>query len=118
MSNTGPVIMGHPVARSQLEQSGTVLSFRLSDRTTGKTHYRYERTGGKQGNCTIHKEYDYELHPTDNEITTVYPMSGFDSADDWRTAIKNVHGGLDYGYIYRIELVDCSINGFGRRDYE
>lgn len=106
MSRTGPVIMGHPVARAQLEELGTVLSFRTSDRTTGETHYRYERTGGKQGDCTIEKEYDHQVHPTDVEITAAYPMSGFDSPADWRAAIKDVHGGLDDGYIYRIELAE------------
>jgi len=103
---TGPVIMGHPVAREQLETHGAVLSFRTSDRTTGETHYRYERTGGKQGDVTIEKESEH-LSASDPELVAYYPMSGFDTLEAWRDAIEEVHGDREAsGYVYRIEIDD------------
>ena len=105
MTRTGPVIMGHPTARAQLETDGVVLSFRTSDRTTGETHYRYERTGTSQGAVRITKETD-RMHPNSISLVPYYPLSGFASTEDWVDAIKEMHGALNYGYIYRIELLE------------
>jgi len=105
MSNrVGPVIMGHPVAREQLETAGVVLSFRTSDRTTGETHYRHERTGGKQGDVTIEKESE-RISASDPELVAYYPLSGFESLEAWRDAIAEVHGDREAdGFVYRIEM--------------
>ena len=106
MGRVGPVIMGHPVARGILESKGVCMSFRTSDRTTGRTHYRYKRTGSKVGDVTISKASD-EILPTDGELAEYRPLSGFSSVDEWRDAIEDVHGDLDTpGYVYRIEVVD------------
>jgi len=104
MSNhVGPVIMGHPVARKQLEDNGMVYSFRTSDRTTGETHYRYERTGKGQGKVNIAKASD-EIQPRESFLLRFVQASGFDSVEEWIEAIEQVHGGTDGGYVYRIEL--------------
>ena len=105
MTQVGPVIMGHPVARGMLESAGIVLSFRTSDRTTGDTHYRYERTGHKQGDVTIRKETP-EITPSAVNLIDHRPLSGFSTVEDWQDAIERMHGSLDTrGYVYRIELV-------------
>jgi len=102
----GPVIMGHPVARAALESIGVVMSFRTSDRTTGETHYRYERTGTKQGDVVISQISD-ETPPTFDALVPYRHLSGFSSVDEWREAIEDVHGTLDTtGYIYRIEMMN------------
>jgi len=100
----GPVIMGHPIARACLESAGVVFSFRTSDRTTGETHYRYERTGSKQGDVTISQVSDETL-PTHDALEPYAMLSGFSDTDEWREAIADVHGGTETrGYIYRIEV--------------
>lgn len=106
MSNrVGPVIMGHPVARAALESAGVCFSFRTSDRTTGETHYRYERTGKKQGDVTISQVSDETL-PTDEALEEYRMLSGFSSVGEWQDAIADVHGGLETpGYVYRIEMM-------------
>jgi len=105
MSNrVGPVIMGHPIARKQLEEHGVVFSFRTSDRTTGETWYCYERTGGKQGDVTISQVSD-EIPATARVLSKYRELSGFESVGEWREAIKDVHGSKHVcGYVYRIEL--------------
>jgi len=100
----GPVIMGHPVARAQLVTHGRVHSFRTSDRTTGETHYRTERTGTKEADVEIQKETT-EIKPSLNNLQPHVEWSGFDSVKDWQAAIKEVHGSLVVpGYVYRITL--------------
>jgi len=105
MSNrTGPVIMGHPIARACLESGGVVHSFRTSDRTTGDTHYRYERTGCKQGDVQITQETD-EILPTGENLREFVATSGFATTDEWRKAIADVHGDTETpGYVYRIVM--------------
>lgn len=100
----GPVIMSNETAREQLESESVVLSFRSSDRTTGETHYRYERTGSKQGDVLIERATD-EIEPTVSELRRYNKLSGFDSPEDWIDAIEELHGDSS-GYIYRIEEVD------------
>jgi len=105
-NRVGPVIMGHPTARACLESSGTCFSFRTSDRTTGSTHYRYERTGCKQGDVTITQVSDETL-PTHEALEPYRPLSGFSSTEEWREAIAEVHGDTETpGYVYRIEMAD------------
>jgi len=101
----GPVIMSHPVARAKLESSGVVTSFRTSERTTGESHYRYERTGCKQGDVVIERVSD-EIEPEPGALTEHRPASGFSTVRDWIAAIEKVHGGLESGYVYRVELVE------------
>jgi len=52
---TGPIIFANETARGQLEEEGEVVTFRRSERTTGKTWYRYSRTGPKQGDVLVEK---------------------------------------------------------------
>jgi len=102
----GPVIMGHPIARACLESTGVCFSFRTSDRTTGDTHYRYERTGVKQGDVNISQVSDETL-PTHNTLEPYRMLSGFSTTEEWREAIAEVHGDTETpGYVYRIELID------------
>jgi len=108
MSNNrvGPVIMGHPIARACLESAGRVYSFRTSDRTTGDTHYRYERTGCKQGDVRI-QQVTEETLPTHEALEPFQVLSGFNSVGEWREAIRDVHGGTDTkGYVYQIDMVN------------
>lgn len=103
-NHVGPVIMGHPLARTCLESAGAVFSFRTSDRTTGETHYRYERTGTKQGDVTI-SQISEETLPTHEALDPYVMLSGFSDTDEWREAIADVHGDTETeGYIYRIEV--------------
>lgn len=101
----GPVIVSHPLVRSILESSGVCFSFRTSDRTTGRTHYRYERTGQKQADVIISRVSD-EMLPTADNLSPYRQLSGFESTGDWCRAIKDIHGDLETkGHVYRIEVV-------------
>jgi len=102
-SHVGPVIMGHPVARAQLEENGSVYSFRTSDRTEGDKHYHYERTEKGQSKVTITKATP-EIVPTTKYLSRFVYKSGFESPEAWLEAIEEVHGNTDDGYVYRISL--------------
>jgi len=104
-NRVGPVIVSHPIARACLESAGTVFSFRQSDRTTGETHYRYERTGCKQGDVTISQVSEH-TEPTPEALNPYVILSGFSDVDEWRDAIQEVHGDLSAGYVYRIKMLD------------
>lgn len=99
----GPVIMGHPIARSCLESAGVVFSFRTSNRTTGNTHYRYKRTGKKQGDVTI-SQVSSQIKPTAANLEPYSHLSGFSNVDEWIEAIEEVHGDVESGYVYQIEM--------------
>lgn len=102
---TGPIIFANETARSQLEDEGEVVTFRRSERTTGKTWYRYSRTGPKQGDVLVEKlrvvdpRNPFDLDPSVH-------LSGFDSVDDWKAAIEEENGEVpEVGVLYRVELL-------------
>lgn len=96
--------MGHPIAKACLESAGAVFSFRTSDRTMGETHYRYKRTGCKQGDVTIEQVTDETL-PTHSALEPYVHLSGFSDVSEWREAIAKMHGDAKTkGYVYRIEM--------------
>jgi hypothetical protein len=101
---TGPIVFSHPTVREFLRDHGAVLTFRAHERTTGETWWRESRTGPKMGDCRVAVEYE-DIDPAGPEISAAYPMSGFDSPDAWRDAIRELHGDgelPDNGSIYRV----------------
>lgn len=105
-NRVGLVIMGHPVARSCLESAGIVFSFRTSDRTTGNTHYRYKRTGKKQGDVTI-QQVTERIESTAENLEPYRHLSGFSTVEEWQEAIEDVHGSIEEsGFVYRIKVVE------------
>lgn len=97
-THVGPIIFGHPIARSHLETHGEVYSFRASDRTTGETWWRETRTGPKRGDVTV-EQVARVRSPSDLEPYA--DRSGFGSVEAWVEAIEDVHGELD-GYVYHV----------------
>ena len=98
--------MANDTAREQLVKNGVVLSFRTSDRTVGKTHYRHKRTGKGKGAVYISK-ISAKIPPTHDTLKAYQPLSGFASVGDWLKAIDSVHGDVSNGYVYRIELLEA-----------
>ena len=106
-NRVGPVIFSNRKARSHLERHGEVYTFRTSDRTTGETHVRYERTGKKQYDCLIHKYADVAFEELEDTLDALHAEAGFSSGDGWREAIREMHGDVpDEGYIYHVILPD------------
>lgn len=101
-SRVGPVILSRSIPRGQLVEHGVVFSFRTSDRTTGDTHYRHTRNSTGKGKVRITKESD-RIEPTVTQLSRYYRLSGFESPEAWKKAIKEVHGDVDSGFVYRIE---------------
>lgn len=103
---TGPVIFSVDEARQQLESEGAVLTFRAKERTTGKTWYRYSRTGVKQGDVVVEKVS--EIDPA--KIADLRPYAreaGFETAEDWIRRIREVNEGeLRPGYLYHVTLLN------------
>jgi len=102
MSHIGPIVFSDETARAQLVEHGEVITFRPSDRTTGKTWWRKSRTGEKEGDVLV--ERHCEIDPTDAKGLSVYqPLSGFETTTDWQDAIRGLHGDMpDSGYLYRV----------------
>lgn len=100
----GPVILSLWKPRKYLRENGEVFSFRTADRTTGETHYRTERTGGKVGDCHIEQVCPvYKWQTTWMSLLPYAERSGFSYAGAWLDAIKELHGEVpETGYIYRI----------------
>jgi hypothetical protein len=101
---TGPIIFSDPTARKQLLDEGVVYTFRPTERTTGETHWRRERTGCGQGSVRVTEVC--EVRPGTGVLSLFAAESGFESDAHWRAAIRNLHGDLpDQGYVYRVEVL-------------
>ena len=104
-THVGPIIFADETARGQLETHGEVVTFRKTQRTTGDTWWRTSRTGPKEGDVTV-----TEIGPADpwddGAIDEYADLSGFDSVEDWRSAIHELNGGTCEGYLYRVEVRD------------
>lgn len=100
----GPIIFANETARTQLKTEGEVVTFRKSSRTTGDTWWRESRFGGKQGDVTV--EEIGEANPLiDQDLARYRDLSGFESIDDWRSAISSLNGDIpNSGYLYRVTI--------------
>jgi len=101
---TGPIIFGDETARRQLVSQGDVVTFRESERTTGRTWWRESRTGTKRGDVTVvnlGKIRPYALQWLPSDVTD---RSGFDTVDEWKSAIYDVHScdPAAVGRLYRV----------------
>ena len=112
MGRVGPVLFTREEPRAYLEQHGEVFTFRTSDRTTGGTHVRYERTGKKQHDCTIQKWGDVAGEDLDRHLDLLAEAAGFADGNEWREAIREIHGDVpDSGYIYHVCLIGADSPG-------
>ncbi len=102
--HVGPIIFANETARGQLVNHGEVVTFRKSQRTTGKTWWRESRLGEKKGDVLVE-----EIGPVDpwhdNALGDYADLSGFGNSDDWRSAIYDLNGGTCDGYLYRATLI-------------
>lgn len=102
-NRVGPIIFADETARTQLLDEGEVITFRASQRTTGDTHARWERTGSKQ--CDVHVTEVGQVNPTPEALRPYRPLSGFETVEAWRDAIADLNGDVpDGGYLYRATL--------------
>lgn len=109
-SSVGPIIFADPTARKQLVDEGEVVTFRVSQRTTGETWWRTSRTGTKEGDVHV-----AEIGPADaadpDDLEPYAPLSGFGSVRDWQKAIEELNGTLGEGFLYRARLDRNQENG-------
>jgi len=101
-SSVGPIIFSDTVARQQLQNDGEVVTFRKSNRTTGKTWWRKSRLGTKEGDVTVEKVK--EVDPRDStQLEPYQDLSGFQTVTKWQQAIRSLHGNLPQsGHLYRV----------------
>lgn len=114
--HVGPIIFADETARQQLLTNGEVVTFRKSQRTVGNTWWRQSRTGEKCGDVVVEEigqvspwEYDDRNSTTDKHglrLEDYAHLSGFDSVEDWRTAIYDLNDGTCEGYLYRVVTSD------------
>lgn len=99
----GPIIFADEIARSQLLEHGEVVTFRKSERTTGKTWWRESRLGTKEGDVTV--EEIGVVNPSHvSDLKPYQELSGFESVQDWQKAIINLNGNLpNRGHLYRVQ---------------
>lgn len=100
----GPIIFADETARAYLESEGTVVTVRLSARTTGETHVRYQRTGRKQYDVVVEPLGYYTGRLFYNKLAEWAPESGFGSWGEWLDAIEELNGTTDpgEGWFYRV----------------
>lgn len=99
---TGPIVFSDETASHQLVEHGEVVTFRTSDRTTGRTWYRHSRTGPKQGDVYVSKIDAVDVDR--NELEQWSDLSGFESVDHWIDAIGSLNDEVDSGFVYRVLL--------------
>lgn len=100
----GPIIFGHDTARSQLLEEGEVFTFRASDRTTGETWARASRTGPKIADVIVEKVCSIPA-PRPKDFDREWAQkSGFGTAENWWSAIEEVHGDVEIGHVYHCTL--------------
>jgi hypothetical protein len=100
MSNVGPIIFANEHARKKLVETGYVITFRATERTTGQTWWRASRTGEKRGDCEV-AEFAH-VDPSDEMIDELAEAAGFAHGDAWRAAIRDHHGDPDSGILYEV----------------
>lgn len=109
-ARVGPIIFSHETARDQLLSEGLVATFRASERTTGETHARWARTGEKKADVVVRRVCETKLHDSDDlpwfTFGSMTKWSGFGTPEAWLAAIREVHGSVDEGVIYEVELVE------------
>lgn len=100
--HVGPIIFADETARAQLQTHGEVITFRLTDRTTGDTWWRKSRLGTKEGD--VHVEEIGRVDPRDPESLQPYrTKSGFESVEAWQQAIRSLNGSLPAaGRLYHV----------------
>ncbi len=104
---TGPILFSHETPREQLQQTGSVVTFRKTQRTTGDTWWRKTRTGEKCGD--VHVAEIGTVDPSaEEELKYLVHNSGFESVDQWQDAIAEVNGSMpDSGWVYLVtDLAD------------
>lgn len=108
-SHVGPIVFSDETARSQLVDEGVAVTFRASERTTGSTWWRESRTGEKRGDVEV--ERIEAVDPSDDEALTPYrELSGFDTVEAWREAIRELNGGdVESGVLYRATLPEHEV---------
>lgn len=109
----GPIIFGHETARDQLLSEGIVATFRATERSTGDTWARWERTGPKKADVVVREIGATTLGSRDAQddlpwftFGTYAKWSGFGTPKAWAQAIREVHGPITEGVVYEVELVE------------
>lgn len=101
-TTVGPIIFANSTARNQLQDHGTVVTFRASDRTTGDTWWRKSRLGTKEGDVTV-KQIAVVNPSVDKELEPYVSLSGFGSVQEWQQTIRELHGSIPCkGRLYRV----------------
>lgn len=111
----GPIIFSHESARERLLRYGSVITFRSEERTTGETHARWNRTATEEheGTTTV------PVHVAERDTVSIddagiglapyHRTAGFHSPDEWLTAIEDLHGSVERGYLYQATLLDPEV---------
>lgn len=95
------------------------MTFRGRRRTVGETHARWERTGGKRADVVV-RELE-QVDPGDGQALLPYrELSGFAAVEEWQAAIKELHGGLEPGWLYDVVVVgtEDDVERHGELGYE
>lgn len=101
----GLIVFSNETARSQLVEEGIVVTFRTERRTTGRTHWRTARTGTKRGDVVVGEIG--AVDPTGDALRAYVGLSGFETVQGWRAAIRDVHGNAPgSGYLYLAVVVE------------
>jgi len=106
---TAPITISHDAAREQLVREGEVVTFRPEKRTTGATWWRATRLGETCGDCEV-----TSLGPvnstSDAALREHVGLSGFESLDAWRSAIRALHHGAlpESGHLYRVTTAETT----------
>jgi len=100
-NHVGPVSLSHPTAREHFILNGAVVSFR-TERTTGETWWNLGRGTVKRGDVRIEEVTKADPQGSALELQPFVDDSGFESVEEWKAAIEEMHGSLSSGRLYRI----------------
>lgn len=97
------ISFSHDIAWKQLIDEGRVVTFRSQRRKNPNGRTWCNRGRGQT------KEFDVEISeigqamPTDKDLEPYVDFSGFDSVNEWETAIQNLNSSTtDSGWLYEV----------------
>jgi len=83
---------------------GSVVVFRLSQRTTGHTWWKESYVGGKKQADVVIQELEEVDAADSSSLRSYLSESGYVTVREWQRAIEDQMGKLVTGVLYRIEL--------------
>lgn len=94
-------IFSNKKAREFLLKNGFVYTFRREEWNLGKIWIKQKRTGKKIADGVVSEKH---YIPNLKLLSDFAMCSGFEDVEEWIRGIKEFHGNIENGWVYKVEL--------------